>query len=448
MIARLQKLLASKATQDRLECLAIGAPAAAPVSLRLELGSGERDWLELVPKNLPFWYRARVEHREFRLGIGHALQVASGGRHRFAALDNAFAGLRRNWRHEGSALAFAGFAFAPSDEGPLPNALLAIPGILLECLDGRCTATLSTPAGRWRQAIAEWSAWLAQRSARTGTRPLTLLPGACATLADRAWIARCRSGLRAIANGHLDKLVLTRSRRLEASQAIDPAALLAALLIQQANSVIYAHGDGHRIFLGATPERLVSLRRGRIDADALAGTAWAAAPQLTNAKNRHEQSLVVDAVNAALTPLASAPPIIGQVDEQPAGQLRHLRSRITAQALPGTTLFDLLAALHPTPAVGGHPTAAALAWLAEHGEQRHGWYSGGFGWLDQDGDGDFSVALRSALISERSALLQAGAGIVAGSDPDTELAETEAKLSTLLAAFASAAHPSVEDTGT
>lgn len=448
MIERLKKQLASSATQQRLEQLAEGAPASAPLSLRIELGHGERDWLELLPAGQPFWYRARAERREFRLGIGHALQIGSGGRHRFAALDNAFASLRRNWRHEGSAVAFAGFAFAPGDEGPLPNALLAIPGILLESLGGQCSATLSIPAGRRAQAIGEWRQWLEHLPRRTASQPVELLPRPVAMLADQAWIARCQSALRAIAGGRLDKLVLARSRQLEARQEMPTAALLEALVTQQADSLVYAFGNGRQVFLGATPERLIRLQRGRLDADALAGTAWAAEPELAGAKNRHEQALVVSAVGAALAPLANTPLTISGVREQAAGHLRHLRSRITADALPGTTLFDLLAALHPTPAVGGYPTAAALAWLGEHGEQRHGWYSGGIGYLDQAGDGEFSVALRSALLDGRTALLQAGAGIVAGSDPGSELAETEAKFGTIMGAFRAAGQQSRTVTGT
>lgn len=448
MIGRLQQHLASAAMPARLAALARDAAAGAPLSLHIDLGDGERDWLASLPTALPFWYRARPGRREYRLGIGHALQLASGGRHRFAALDNAYAGLRRDWRHDGRALAFTGFAFSASDDGPLANALLAIPAILLESIGGRCSATLSIPAGRRHQAIMEWQQYLAQLPRQATCRPLERLPAQPETLADQAWLARCRRALRAIDDGHLDKLVLARSRHVLARQEIDARGLLAPLLAQQADSVVYAHGNGRQVFLGATPERLVRLHRGRIDADALAGTAWPAAPVLNGAKNRREQSLVVEAILAALVPLSSAPPRVAATDERAAGQLRHLRSRISATARPGTTLFDLIAALHPTPAVGGHPAAVALDWLADQGEKRYAWYSGGFGWLDQDGDGDISVALRSALLNGHRALLQAGAGIVAGSDPAAELAETEAKLGTLLAAFAAAARPLAESTGT
>ena len=129
------------------------------------------------------------------------------------------------------------------------------------------------------------------------------------------------------------------------------------------------------------------------------------------------------------------PPHAGPVDVRVAGTVSHLRSLVTGCAGDGITIFDLVRALHPTPAVGGFPTGAALGWLTAHGEQRSGWYSGGFGSISAAGDGEFSVALRSALIAGSSLELQAGAGIVAGSDPEQELAETEAKFGTLQGAL-------------
>jgi len=432
MIHTLRRQIAAAETLARLQALAAGAPDSAPVSLRLPLGRAATDWLDLLPAHQPHWYRARPDRGEYRLAIGHALQVATAGANRFAALDNAYAGFCRHWRHNGPALAFAGFAFDAAGNAPLPNALLAIPAILLENLDGDCAVTLSAPAGRLAQAVAEWLPMLA--SAPPAPAP-HLLPGRPAGLDDRAWIARVNAALRDIAAGRVAKVVLSRSRQFRGSAAFSPAAILARLIGQQPAGVIYAHGNGQQTFLGATPERLVRLRAGRIDVDALAGTAWPGSLALSESKNRHEQSLVVRAICDALAPLCAAAPQVGSVEQHQAGQLAHWRSRISAQARPGTRLFDLVRTLHPTPAVGGFPAAAAQDWLAAHGEKRSGWYSGGFGLLGPDGDGEFSVALRSALIDGDRAELQAGAGIVAGSDAPHELAETEAKLGTLLAAL-------------
>ncbi|MBS1138732.1 MAG: Isochorismate synthase [Proteobacteria bacterium] len=433
MIYALRSRLASPDMLSRLEALAEGAPASAPVSLRLELGRSNTDWLHLLPGHLPSWYRARPDHQEFRLGIGHALQVATAGPNRFAALDNAFSGFCQHWRRNGPALAFAGFAFDATNNTPLPNALLSIPAILLENVAGDCSVTLTGAAGRLSQAVAEWMHCLNPSPAVDTPR---LLPSRPEPLAERAWIARVNGALRDIAAGSVDKVVLSRSRKFEANRPFSPAGILARLIEQQPAGLIYAYGNGQQTFLGATPERLVRRHGRQVDVDALAGTAWPGSLALSESKNRHEQSLVVRAICDALSPLCEAAPSVGPIEEHMAGLLAHWRNRISADIRPGTSLFDLVRTLHPTPAVGGFPPAAAEGWLATHNEARSGWYSGGFGILTPDGDGEFSVALRSALIDGKIAELQAGAGIVPGSDPRHELAETEAKLGTLLAALA------------
>lgn len=433
MITALRDLIASPETRRQLAELATGAPASAVLSLRLPLPGAAADWLALLPDEQPWWYRARPQHGEYRLAIGHALQLLSAGPNRFAALDNAFNGVCRDWRRNGPALAFAGFAFDARTEQPLPNALLAIPGLLLESLNGQHTLTLSTTAGRLAQSFDEWPGWLNAPPAMAesrGPRPWRAEP-----LADRAWMARVIAALRDIGRGQLDKVVLSRSRRIESTQAFAARPILARLNAQQPASVVYGHGHRQLAFLGASPERLVGKQGRRIRVDALAGTAWPGSLALADGKNRHEQSLVVRAICAALAPCCAEAPQVGGLEEHAAGQLRHWRNRISSEALGETTLFDLLRALHPTPAVGGFPAAAAQTWLDAHQERRNGWYSGGFGILTPEGDGEFSVALRSALLDGCTAELQAGAGIVAGSDPEQELAETEAKFGTLLAAL-------------
>ena len=115
--------------------------------------------------------------------------------------------------------------------------------------------------------------------------------------------------------------------------------------------------------------------------------------------------------------------------------LHHLRSAVRGRLADRVHVLDLVARLHPTPAVAGHPRAAALAALPAREGLERGWYAGPIGWFDAAGDGAFDVALRCALVRERRAVLYAGAGIVAGSDPDAELAETRLKLQPLLMAL-------------
>ena len=117
----------------------------------------------------------------------------------------------------------------------------------------------------------------------------------------------------------------------------------------------------------------------------------------------------------------------------------HAEREIDATGLvvcPG--LVDLAARLHPTPAVGGVPTHAALEWLTAHGETARGWYTGSVGWLTPEGDGEFAVVLRCAMLHGNRADLFAGAGIVAGSSPASEFDETELKFQALLDALTEA----------
>lgn len=448
MTLDLDAILATPAFRRRLSALADGADASTPLSLGIDLGGGG-NWLERLPKSADYWYWAQPEHHDYRLGLGTALQIASAGPARFAALANSFAGLAGRWRYERLPGAFIGFAFDEQARSELPNALLAIPAIALHSRGGRSWATFTTVAGAATEAIEHWRALL---STPAGAGVNAMTPRLCHPLAERAWLARVDAARRDIAAGRLDKVVLARSVKLGAALPIAAAPVLSALLAKQPSSTIYAHARRHRVFLGASPERLASLSGRRAEADALAGTAWPDAyppsSRLEGDKNRREQQLVVDAVRAALAPLctrleAAAPPGILHLP-----RLSHLHSRLAGEAKPGITLFDLIRSLHPTPAVGGSPTAVALDWLRAHGETRGAWYSGGIGHIDADGNGEIAVALRCALISGREAELYAGAGIVSGSQAVQELAETEAKLATMRDALDRAAANLLERTGT
>jgi isochorismate synthase EntC len=115
--------------------------------------------------------------------------------------------------------------------------------------------------------------------------------------------------------------------------------------------------------------------------------------------------------------------------------LLHLRTPIQATLRAETHVLDLVERLHPTPAVGGVPTAAAMEWIGSREPFDRGWYAGAVGWLDAQGDGEFNVALRSGLVRGQSARLYAGAGIVRGSQSGAEYDETKLKLAAMLSSL-------------
>lgn len=421
----------------RLARLADGAASGALLSVTLDLGPGHADWLEQQPQSAETCYWARPEQGEYRLGIGRAVISSSAGPARFTALQAAHAGIAQHWRHDAGSdrdfepVACLGFAFDEESSGELPNAQLGVAAILLSTSAGRQRATFTTSMRECNGAMVRWEKLLAATPA-TAAEASGTVPDS--PLAVRAWNARVAAALAAIEAGTIDKVVLSRSLRIALPQHLAPATLLRRLVRQHPESTVFAMSNKHGTFLGATPEQLVGLRAGEARADALAGTAWSGLP-LAIDKNTHEQQLVVEAIRQALSPLCIAleippAPVVLQLRD-----LQHLWTPISGKVRTGVGLFDLIARMHPTPAVGGWPTAAASEWLRRNDERRPGWYGGGIGWINRLGDGEVAVALRCGLMTAAGIELSAGAGIVAGSQPAHEFCETTAKLGTMLGAL-------------
>jgi len=193
--------------------------------------------------------------------------------------------------------------------------------------------------------------------------------------------------------------------------------------------------------IGASPETLVSVRDGRFRARVLAGTAPAGqgAALLASAKDRAEHVFAVASVLDALgghvrEVVSEAEPFALELP-----QLTHLATDVTGIVADDSSVLDLVAALHPTAAVAGTPTAAAIRLIRELEPFDRGRYAGPVGWADAAGDGEWAIALRCARVEPDGAMrAYAGAGIVADSDPAAELAETELKLRAILDAIGGA----------
>jgi menaquinone-specific isochorismate synthase len=160
------------------------------------------------------------------------------------------------------------------------------------------------------------------------------------------------------------------------------------------------------------------------------------AAMAASTKEQHEHRLVVDDVRARLHRLSDGPTSAKGPDVVRLSTVAHLATTIRARLRdPAMSALDVAALLHPTPAVAGVPHDAALAAIAELEGFDRGLYAGPVGWVDVRGDGDWAVALRSATLDGTRARLVAGAGIVAGSDPDAEWDETESKLAAMRSAL-------------
>jgi isochorismate synthase len=259
------------------------------------------------------------------------------------------------------------------------------------------------------------------------------------------WRMRVDHARALIANGNVRKVVLARQRCLHAARAVDPGTILTRARDARPTCFsVWVRGQGGASLIASTPELLVRRQGREVAASALAGSAPRAADPtddrrygaelLACPKNAREHAIVVGAVRDALGSFADeiSAPAAPELLLLPEAQ--HLATWLTGRLRAAATVLEVGGVLHPTPAVCGAPRAAART-LIEHEEPDRGWYTGTVGWMDEAGDGELAVALRSALVAGRHVTLWAGAGIVEGSDADAELAETEAKMGALVAPF-------------
>jgi menaquinone-specific isochorismate synthase len=259
-----------------------------------------------------------------------------------------------------------------------------------------------------------------------------------------AWRQQIRDIHSAIDAGRCDKIVAARCTMVELSRAADPALVLAALGRRYADCYRFGYRFGPgAMFVGAPPERLIARVGDRVFTEALAGSIAtepgheqaAAGALLASGKDRSEQDFVVQTIRAVLGPLCKELEVPAEPEIRALRHVLHLKTPITGTLARPAHVLDLVAALHPTPAVGGVPTDAAMAWIAEREPASRGWYAAPVGWFDDSGQGEFAVAIRSGLLCGGRAYLYAGAGIVRGSDPDAEFAETRLKQRAVLDAL-------------
>jgi len=260
--------------------------------------------------------------------------------------------------------------------------------------------------------------------------------------ADAVATATARMG----ADGDLRKVVLARTLEVDAGRALDPSALAHRLRAVDPDAWTFAAPSGDGTLVGATPELLVSRRGLKVRSNPLAGTAPRAGDPaedhanadrlLASPKDREEHAIVVEAVAAVLGPRCDDLRWDPEPVLQATPTVWHLSTRFEGTlSSPAPSALELALALHPTPAIGGWPVATSLDAIASLEPFERGGYAGPVGWVDAEGDGEFAIALRCALLRGERATLYAGAGIVAASDPAAEVDETERKFGSFLDAL-------------
>lgn len=407
----------------------------------------EPDLLAFADPSDPLVWQRRGEGF---VGIGETLRVERGGSLPAPAVDVA-----ELWRALSAAaeiddpvalpgtglLALGSFPFDPASARP---GVLTVPRTIIGRRGGRGWVT------RIRRADEPWP----ETPRATGYGPhwsAALGPGA--QTADRYQDA-VRRAIEAIAAGRASKVVVARDLVGSVPVGADLRRFVRALASDYPDTWAFAV-DG---LIGASPETLVTVSAGTVTARVLAGTAArgadpdadvaASAALATSTKDQDEHQFAVRSVLAALGPHARALAAGEQPFTLKLPNVWHLATDIEGELADDASALDLVAALHPTAAVAGTPTAAATELIRALEPFDRGRYAGPVGWIDGAGDGEWAIALRcaqfgappsrryAAYTAETPLTAYAGAGIVAGSDPEAELLETRVKFRPVIDALA------------
>ncbi|RSK28281.1 isochorismate synthase [Bacillus sp. HMF5848] len=259
------------------------------------------------------------------------------------------------------------------------------------------------------------------------------------------WKQIVQGAIDEINSNNLQKVVLARDVTLTYAKQINVVQALHTLLAEQPTSYIFAFKYHQSCFIGATPEQLIQKKQDKLYTTCLAGTAprgktfeedeQIADELLRDEKNKNEHQLVVNMISDAMQEVCSTTNIPPSPTIFKTKHVQHLYTPITGTTKVYTSLMDIVELLHPTPALGGYPRQESLQYIRDHEGIDRGWYASPLGWVDYSGDGEFAVAIRSALIQGRKAYLYAGCGIVSDSIPESELEETKMKLRPMLSAL-------------
>jgi isochorismate synthase len=404
--------------------LADPAPGSAPLVARTTIIDDPGPLVALLPEDGPLSW---VHRGDGLVGWGETARFASSGPQRFVDAEQW-------WR------TVAGRSVV-RDEARLPGTGLVVFGSFGYADDPGSSVLIVPSVVVGRRGDVSWVTTIGQGGlpaspAIHATAPpepphgVTFSDGA---MSGAEWELVVADAVKRIRSGELEKVVLARDLRAELDEPLDVRAPLASLADEYRACWTF-HVDG---LFGATPEMLVRRERGLVTSRVLAGTIRRtgddvhdlalAAKLARSSKDLEEHELAVRSVADSLAPYC----LSMNVPESPfvlhLPNVMHLATDVTGVLDDATTALGLAAALHPSAAVGGTPTTAAVDLIAEIERMDRGRYAGPVGWMDAVGDGEWGIALRSAEFDGRHIRLFAGCGIVADSDPEAELAEASAK---------------------
>lgn len=350
-------------------------------------------------------------------------------------------------------LIFGGFSFDAESKlekewEPFGQALFYLPKYMLTEIDGNCYMTVNTfsNSDSHNEIFEEAEELVSKLINNTATELPDPAPLVKQTeLQTSEWMLKVEEIVGMLNYTDLQKVVLARKLKLEFAQNANAGYALEQLITQQPNSFIFALQAGRSCFMGASPERLVKKTGPEVLSTSLAGSIERSSNEkedeelamllLKDEKNRFEHQLVVSMIENALDQYCDYINIPREPTIMKTPDIQHLYTPVSGEMKPGNTIFQIVEELHPTPALGGVPTKAAMKIICEKENMDRGFYAAPMGWSDYRMNGEFIVAIRSGLLSEKEAYLYAGCGLVTGSTPEDELTETRIKFRPMLRAI-------------
>lgn len=456
---RLRRLLAAGLDRARrqerpvLVSQVVRVPPTDPLAFYARVAAASRVRL--------FWSSPRGELT--LVGVGQAWALAVGGPRRFARAAAVWRARSANALIESETdipgtgpLLLGGFAFDPRRPSTgtwagYADGLLILPRFLLATTPGVSWLTINAmvrpghPLGLDTRALRRLRTALADPAAARRTVAANRAISVEDVCSATEWKAVIRSAVERIRRGELEKVVLALAYRVRAGVPFRSARVLGRLGADYPCCYTFAINRGDCCFLGASPEQLVRLSRGVVETMCLAGSIGRGATAteddrlgqalLANAKNRSEHAIVVRGIGDLLATAGVALDPPGEPSLLKLRNIQHLCTPIVGRLQTAPSILALVERLHPTPSVGGQPREEALQFIRDYEGLDRGWYAGPVGWVDTRGEGEFAVAIRSALLRGREATVFAGCGIVADSIAELEYAEARLKLRPMLAAL-------------
>jgi menaquinone-specific isochorismate synthase len=323
-------------------------------------------------------------------------------------------------------VAFGSFAFSKTSRH---SSRLIVPQIVIGCRDGHSWLTYITGDADAELTAEAAEAVLADylEDVDPAREPHPADRLTAGVLSEEEYLGAVASGVEHIQAGELSKLVLARDVVAELGSPVATAQVLRELAVRYEDCWTYSV-DG---LIGSTPEMLIKVEDSTAQARVLAGSA----------KQLHEHSIAIDSLTRQLEPFTSSMTSHSEPFVLQLPNVWHLASDVSARLSPGgdgavPTSLALVEALHPTAAVCGTPTTVAGALIRELEHLERGPYAGPVGWIDAEGNGEWGIALRGAVIESSTRVrLYAGCGIVEGSQPEAELAETWSKFRPMIEAL-------------